>query len=609
MLPCDSEAEKAELERDIQEMLNSCSDFERISYFLGSNEYSIVPAVYYYDGAHAVLCKSWIHKQWDHVKHFARHHKTAMIVGAILVVAAVVVIATVAITSSTAAAAAAAAAASSDSDKHKSKAPEQSQTTIEEQVAVLKDTATENNVLPSLVQNDGIPDSEQGRVLGSILAHEAINETAYNTFPASSQIFDPISAGHGVTDHAFSTEQSIHYLNKEPSSNGLENHLSSDLFHQEGEQALKLGNYEQAIEHFDQAIAADSQNHDAYLQRATAYMELGEYNNSLRDYRTYSAHERPNQSFFSNTIDFGVGVAVGLPKGVGESGHQLLTFASEAATHPIDTTCNVCSAFSTLAKLAASREWEALSQSLAPEVCQLVSEWNSLSPREQGERAGYVFGKYGGDILIPGATAKVLSKGLNGAKELASVVKNLQTTEQTFALETLSQSTRGPAAFSESTATLGAAKSPFLKLEDIVVQSQNEAFLRGQGLWAWESFVKFRKAEVYLGQFQKQVLSENQIRVLIHETGIPTFPRPQGIPENYLVMLSDRGAGMKYVCPGDTGTYVRVMPGKPHSEYSYQQKPYVSNVKNGKFLDKFGHEVGRKDVEAHIPLNEFIFRD
>jgi hypothetical protein len=421
-------------------MLNSCSDFERTSYFLGSNEYSIAPTVYYYDGVHAVLCKSWIHKQWNHAKHFAKHHKTAIIVGAILVVAAVVVVTTMAITSSTAAAAAATAAATSDSDKQKSKASDQSQTTIEEQVAVLRDTATENNVLPSFVQNDGIPDSEQGRVLGSTLAHEAINEAIHSTFPASSQIFDPISAGHGVTDHAFSTEQSIHYLNKEPSSNDLENHLSSDLFHQEGEQALKLGNYEQAIERFDQAIAADSQNHDAYLQRATAYMELGEYSNSLRDYRTYSAHERPNQSFFSNTIDFSAGFATGLPKGVCESGHQLLTFASEAATHPIDTTCNVCSAFSHLAKLATSREWEALSQSLAPEVCHLVSEWGSLSAREQGERAGYVFGKYGGDILIPGATAKVLSKGLNGAKELASVVKSLQTTEQTFALETLAQS-------------------------------------------------------------------------------------------------------------------------------------------------------------------------
>jgi hypothetical protein len=54
MLPSDSDAEKAELEQDIQEMLKSCSDFERIPYFLGSDEYSIVPAVYYYDGAWGV---------------------------------------------------------------------------------------------------------------------------------------------------------------------------------------------------------------------------------------------------------------------------------------------------------------------------------------------------------------------------------------------------------------------------------------------------------------------------------------------------------------------------------------------------------------------------
>ena len=44
---------------------------------------------------------------------------------------------------------------------------------------------------------------------------------------------------------------------------------------------------------------------------------------------------------------------------------------------------------------------------------------------------------------------------------------------------------------------------------------------------------------------------------------------------------------MKYVDPTNEHTYIRVMPGKPHSPMDYQQRPYVSLSKNGDALDKF----------------------
>lgn len=50
------------------------------------------------------------------------------------------------------------------------------------------------------------------------------------------------------------------------------------------------------------------------------------------------------------------------------------------------------------------------------------------------------------------------------------------------------------------------------------------------------------------------------------------------------------------------------MPGKPHSPFPYQQKPYVSHLKNGNFLDKNGNVVSRKDPAAHIPVEEFVYR-
>lgn len=122
-----------------------------------------------------------------------------------------------------------------------------------------------------------------------------------------------------------------------------------------------------------------------------------------------------------------------------------------------------------------------------------------------------------------------------------------------------------------------------------------------------ESATLYKKAQSALKQYAKQSMPESKVRELIHETGIPTFPKPKGIPENYIVMVSDRGAGMEYVHPTNTHIRIRVMPGKPHSPWPYQQKPYVIQTKNGKILDKSGSIVIRDAPEAHIPLEEFVF--
>ena len=51
------------------------------------------------------------------------------------------------------------------------------------------------------------------------------------------------------------------------------------------------------------------------------------------------------------------------------------------------------------------------------------------------------------------------------------------------------------------------------------------------------------------------------------------------------------------------------MPGKPHSPLPHQQKPYVIQMKEGMAIDKFGKKVSPDSVEAHIPLEEFMYRE
>lgn len=104
-------------------------------------------------------------------------------------------------------------------------------------------------------------------------------------------------------------------------------------------------------------------------------------------------------------------------------------------------------------------------------------------------------------------------------------------------------------------------------------------------------------------------MTEGMCRDLIHQTGIQTFPRPTGIPENYLVMISGKGAGMEYVHPLNEHTRIRVMPGKPHSPFPHQREPYINQRIKGKSVDKHGNIVSNDSAEAHIPLNEFIYRE
>jgi hypothetical protein len=124
-----------------------------------------------------------------------------------------------------------------------------------------------------------------------------------------------------------------------------------------------------------------------------------------------------------------------------------------------------------------------------------------------------------------------------------------------------------------------------------------------------ESIALHKKARDALEPYIKKPMPEERIRMYIHETGFRTFPRPMGIPENYVVRITEKGAGMEYVHPTNTHLSVRVMPGKQHSPYPHQQKPYVVQKKDGKAFDKHGHLVPHESPEAHIPIDEFIYRE
>ncbi|PCI92331.1 hypothetical protein COB11_07625, partial [Candidatus Aerophobetes bacterium] len=123
-----------------------------------------------------------------------------------------------------------------------------------------------------------------------------------------------------------------------------------------------------------------------------------------------------------------------------------------------------------------------------------------------------------------------------------------------------------------------------------------------------DSLERHKKFSDHFVKIRRKGLSEEALKGEIEKYGIRTFPKPKGIPGDYIAEFSDKGAGIKYVNPKDSGTYVRVMPGKPHSPWPHQRKPYICEKKYGKSLDKYGNSVKRKSREAHIPINDYIYR-
>ncbi|NGX44281.1 MAG: hypothetical protein K1060chlam3_00447, partial [Candidatus Anoxychlamydiales bacterium] len=95
---------------------------------------------------------------------------------------------------------------------------------------------------------------------------------------------------------------------------------------------------------------------------------------------------------------------------------------------------------------------------MIPEVRALINEWEVLSPKEKGEKSGYIIGKYGADILIPVAAAKAISQGMKGAKELTVIAKNLQNAEKVIVLEALAETGGRSGAFAETVYAWKAAK-------------------------------------------------------------------------------------------------------------------------------------------------------
>ena len=277
---------------------------------------------------------------------------------------------------------------------------------------------------------------ETARVIGSIFGHKSLDSFHHELrellpLEFESQAEQPhLDSDHHEIDRIFSTNFSLLF-------SGLDNtaKLNALAYRARAEAAFQLGHYSQHLHNLNRAIQIDPTHSDTYLDRGTAYFEMGQYDKSIEDFNRFTAQQ--NSATSQICEKFTLSFAKAVPIGIYESGKGLFLFAKDLIIHPIHTATQMYDALSTLAKLAIiDHQWEEVGKILSPEIHKLVTEWETLSSDQRGKLAGNAFGKLGADIFVPGATAKIASRSLKGAKELSSALKNVKKAEKTYVLET-----------------------------------------------------------------------------------------------------------------------------------------------------------------------------
>ena len=452
-----------------------------------------------------------------------------------------------------------------------------------------KEISKENFIPKEPLKSHALPIEESGRILTPLFADRAI---------------DRLHREHSLPD-SYSSVINNYSTNE---------NLSTLAFRARGEKALSSGYYNQAVVDFSKVIEKAPTDADAYLGRASSHFNLGEYNKSISDFHQYTVHT-PTQATPSLT-DFTKSFAKGVTKGACDSGEGLILILSEFATHPIHTAKQMAEGLTTLATMVKEKEWETLGDALVPELKQLITQWDTLSSDEKGSLAGYAIGKHGADLIVP--TAAIKGTGAL-TKQGVKACRMFQAGKETLVLEAASL-TNNPTKVSYLIAQGNRAE--FLieelgysgrQIKELEHAGKLDKTLR-EAVFKWSpemqaSAYKARQAQKALKKYKNIPLTEAEIRTKIHETGYKTYPRPEGIPSNYIVEISDKGAGIKYMHPKDCGTSIRVMPGKAHSPFPYQRQPYVTVKRKSKNIDKFGNEVHFKSPKAHIPLLEFSLRN
>ena len=311
---------------------------------------------------------------------------------------------------------------------------------VDKEISLFKEFLAENNLFEPPPCELGLPIEETARVIGSIFGHRCLDNLSHQfsellalEFESHQEKQSDLDFTHDDIDRRFSTNFSLLFSGLDHTAK-----FNALAYRAQEEATFQFGHYVMSLYDLNRAIQIDPTHSDTYLDRGTTYFEMGQYDKSIEDFNRFTAQQ--NSATSQIPEKFTLSFAKAVPIGIYESGKGLFLFAKDLIIHPIHTATQMYDALSTLAKLAIiDHQWEEVGKILSPEIHKLVTEWETLSSDQRGKLAGNAFGKLGADIFVPGATAKIASRSLKGAKELSSALKNVKKAEKTYVLEAAAQ--------------------------------------------------------------------------------------------------------------------------------------------------------------------------
>lgn len=372
----------------------------------------------------------------------------------------------------------------------------------------------------------------------------------------------------------------------------LEDHQASQICLSKGTAENQIALYDAAILSLGQAIKRNPENREAYFERALAYFEQGNIDQSIADFFDSGYESTPIDPKDQYSLAFATGLIKGTAEHAGEAlkdflpsiyttlsglSHGLWAFACE----PIDVSKQLVSACQNMAVFLKDHESLEVVKMIVPEIKELSENWDNLEAEVRGELMGTIIGKHGTEFLI----FYGVGKGIKAFQELRHA-------NAALTLEKMAKDAAKWSKLEEMHQSWWKATKPII--EDIKK-------MKGD---------KFHKELPKM--FNGQQLSELQMRQILHQCNIKTFPKPKGIPADCIVEISEKSGGMIYRKIGtsiDECVLVRVMPGNPKSSNVIQQNPYVVQRRGRDAVLKDGTLVGRKDPNAHIPLQNFEFTE
>lgn len=273
-------------------------------------------------------------------------------------------------------------------------------------------------------------------------------------------------------DEAF---EQIRFLIDLSEKNGFDNQTLSKLYLLRGQIESEFGLYADAILTLTTSIQKDSSLKDAYLERAIAYFELGQFDRAVEDYlhSGFQNGSKKSRLQWKDIGDFSAGIAMGIVQGAEKSaldfipsvlgslegmGNGLWAFCA----NPVGASKNFAKAAIECVETLKAQFNYGMLQELVPELKVVLESYDRLNEYEKGTAIGTIVGKYGIDIFLGKTSVSAIK-----------TCRNLKTADRLMTLEALASS-KNSSKVIESAARHSAKREAFLKQANLKIQADKQ---------------------------------------------------------------------------------------------------------------------------------------